>query len=117
MKSLPPELKASIGIGGGKEIYGPRWIKEAFDCDNIAVDFGVFLARCMAVDAVRSGKLRGNVASGRFNFLLGADPAKGHCRNWFIDHDGVAHVFDAGNCQLDGQSAAENNTVFSGESV
>lgn len=117
MDALPRELKQASGVGGGKSVLVPRWRAEVFDCDNIAVDFAVFLSRCMAVDSVVTGKARGNAAAGRFDFMLNADPAQGHCRNWFIDHDNKAHVFDAGNCQMDGQSTAENATVFSGESV
>lgn len=117
VESLPDELRERVDIGGGKMQWHPRYIPEVFDCDNIAQDFGVFLNRCMAVDAINTGRPRGNSASGRFNFWREANPAKAHCRNWFIEYDGSAHVFDAGNGQLDGQTSEENKTVFYGESI
>lgn len=115
--SLPPELIRQIGVGGGKQIAAPKWMEEVFDCDDIALDFGVFLDRCMAVTAVRTGKPRGNSGSGRFDFLLNGDPKTAHCRNWFIDYDGNALVFDAGDCTMFDLSADERLTISFGESI
>lgn len=117
VQSLPNELVTRVPIGGDKTGPVPKWLPEVFDCDNIAVDFAVFLGRCLAVDAVNTGRARGNLGGGRFNFLLGGAVDKGHCRTWFIDHDGVAHAFDAGNGQMDGMTAPELESIFSGESV
>lgn len=117
VQSLPDELKRQLDIGGGKSMTAPRWIPEVYDCDDIALDFGVFLDRCMAVAAVQSGKPRGNSGSGRFDFLLNADPKTGHCRNWFVDYDGNAQVFDAGDCSFPTLTAPERPTVSYGESI
>lgn len=112
--SLPDELKEQVPIGGGKSITCPKWIPEVFDCDNIARDFAVFLDRCMAADAVRTKRPRGNAASGKFNFKRdGTDP---HAANWFIDHDSVARVFDAARCVIRNLTTAEVPTVMGGES-
>ena len=115
--SLPPELKHYASINGTISMFCPMWIAEVYDCDNIAIDFAVYVDRCMAIDAVKNGKKRGNAAIGRFNFLLNCNKDTAHCRNWFIDHDGRAHVFDAGNCALDTQTPEESATCFCGESI
>lgn len=115
--SLPVELRSMVQVGGGKSIAAPLWLSEVFDCDNLAVDFSVFLTRCMAVDAVKLKKPRGNFAGGRFNFFLNGNPATAHCRNWFMDYDGAVHVFDAGNCQLDGMTKAEIESIYAGETI
>lgn len=114
--SLPEELTEMVEIGGGKSMRCPKWIPEAFDCDNIARDFAVFLDRCMAVHAIRTKQERGNAAAGKFNFSLGGDETKGHAANWFIDHDLVARVFDAARCTIRNLTAAEIPTVVGGES-
>jgi hypothetical protein len=117
VESLPPELKQQIDVGGGKTMTAPKWVEEVYDCDDIALDFGVFLDRCMAVTAVKTGTARGNSASGRFNFFLGGDASKSHCRNWFIDHAGAVHQFDAGNCSMPVLQDAEKPTIFFGEAI
>lgn len=112
---LPRELVTGKDIGGGKSITAVRWLPEVFDCDNIARDFGAYLSRCMAVDAVNTGRRRGNVAAGKFNFYQAPD--SGHAVNWFVDHEGKAHCFDAASEILDGLTPAQIATIFSGEST
>jgi hypothetical protein len=114
LAQLPPELIVGHDIGGGKSITAVRWETESGDCDNIARDFGAFLSRCMWVDAVRTGRPRGNIAAGKFNFTSSRGP---HAVNWFVDHDGRAHVFDAATEQLDHLTPSELATIQAGEST
>ena len=104
--TLPLELRAGTTA---------RWVAETWDCDNIARDFGNFLSRCMAVDAVRTGRPHGNVAAGKINF--NPTPDTGHAINWFVDHDGLAHCFDAGSGQMDHLAPEQIATIFEGEST
>ena len=76
---------------------------------------GNFLSRCMAVDAVRTGRPHGNVAAGKINF--NPTPDTGHAINWFVDHDGLAHCFDAGSGQMDHLAPEQIATIFEGEST
>ena len=115
VESLPPELRTQADAGGSKTITVPKWSAEVWDCDNLAADFAVFLSRCMAVDAVKTGKPRGNFAGGRLNFS--PTPTTGHCVNWFCDYDGNAHVFDAGNCTLDGLTPTQRLSISAGETI
>jgi len=115
LKSLPPELLTHRDVGGGKTVPASRWIIEAYDCDNIARDFGCFLSRCMAVDAVKRAIGYGNIAAGKFNFM--PKPGFGHAINWFMDYDGCIHNFDAGSGQLDYLTHAQLATISAGEST
>lgn len=117
VESLPPELQIQTDVGGGKTVVVPKWLPEVFDCDNLARDFGAFINRCAAVDAVKLQKPRGNVAAGKYNFWRNGDPAQAHARVWFVDYDNNAHSFDPGDGLLDGLSLAEKLTIFGGESV
>lgn len=116
VQTLPDELAEMAEVGGGKSIRCPRWLPEVFDCDSIARSFAEFVSRCMAVDAVRTNRKRGNAAFGKLNFSLDGNPAMNHAVNWFIDHDLVARVFDAARCVTRNLTAVEIPTVVCGES-
>jgi hypothetical protein len=118
LRSLPRELVTTRHVGGGKTVSCARWVEEAWNCNNIARDFGGFLSRCMGVDVVRTGQARGNAAAGKFDFfLVPGDSASGHTINFFCDHDGRIHHFDAGSFELDHLSRAQLDTIFAGEST
>ena len=42
VKSLPDELTFQRDLGGGKTVRAVAWIPEAWNCNNIARDFGAF---------------------------------------------------------------------------
>lgn len=115
--SLPAVLRELRDVGGGKTLTFPRYIAEVFDCDNLAQSFATFLDTCMAVDAATNSRPRGNTAAGCFNFLRNGDAATGHCRNWWVDYDGTADVFDAGDGSFPALAPIELPTIFFGESV
>lgn len=117
VRSLPPALRISRDVGGGKIVDFPRWLAEVFDCDDIAAQFGSFLVLCAANDAATRNVARGAAAAGTFDFWREADPKLGHCRNWFIDHGGAAHTFDAGDATFDRETAAERSTISEGEAA
>lgn len=112
---LPAELRTPVSIGGGKTVETVLWLPEVFDCDNIARAFGVFIDICMARDAVTMSRARGNIAAGKFNF--NPTPTTGHAANWFIDHEGIAHVFDAARQADPELTITQLATIFSGESI
>lgn len=114
LDSLPPPLRTTREIGGGLSVPAVRWEAEAGDCDNIARDFAAFLSRCMWAAAVAQRRPRGNIAAGKFNFQ--PTPATGHALNWFADHAGQIHHFDAATEQLDHLTAEQLATIFNGES-
>lgn len=116
VESLPPELKEQRHIGGGKTIAVPKHIPEVWDCDNQVRDFAVFVTRCLAVDAIASGRARGNAAGGIFKFLRATDPLQAHARFWFVDYEMTVNPFDVGVGQF-GLTSAENETIFGGGSV
>jgi hypothetical protein len=113
--TLPDELTEVVEMGGGKSMRCPQWIAEVYDCDNIARDFAIFLDRCMAVDAIRTQRERGNAAGGCFAFSR--DGTARHMANWFVDHDSIARVFDAARCVIRSLTVAEIPTVTAGESA
>lgn len=113
--SLPPVLRTMRDVGGGKTIAVPRYIPEVFDCDNIARSFANYIDEACAVDAATRRVVRGNPAFGKFNFT--ADVLGRHARNWHLDYDGVAHVFDAGLGDYTPPSEPELATVDQGESI
>jgi hypothetical protein len=116
LETLPAELVAWRELGlSGKVVKTVKWLPEVFDCDNIARDFGVYLARCMAAKAVREDKALGNVAAGKLNFQ--PTPTTAHAINWFIDHNGRANTYDAGADILNPLSAADARTVSNGETI
>ncbi len=117
VQSLPLPLVRSLEVGGGKTILAPNYQPEAFDCDSIASNFAAFLDLCMARDAVVSHKLRGNTASGRFDYFKNGSDAYGHSRIWFIDYEGTAQAFDPGNRSFAPLTAIELSTIFFGESI
>lgn len=112
--SLPPALLTTRHVGGGKTVRAVRWEAESGDCDNIARDFAAFLSRCMWIDAVTQKRPRGNIAAGKFNFQ--PTPDTGHAINWFVDHEGTVHHFDAASEELDHLTPDQLATIFSGES-
>lgn len=114
LDNLPAALLTTREVGGGKSVRAVRWEPESGDCDNIARDFAGFLSRCMWVDAVVAKRQRGNVAAGKFNFQ--PEPNVGHAINWFLDHDGRVHHFDAATEQLDHLTRDHLCTIFAGES-
>ena len=107
LKSLPSELLSNEPSA--------QWVAEAWDCDNIARDFGGFLSRCMAVDAIKTAKPHGNVAAGKLNFMR--TETEGHAINWFVDHDGKAHCFDAGTGQMEDLTPVQLESILEGEST
>lgn len=115
--SLPDVLKASLHVGGGKEIAAPFYIAEVFDCDNAAKQFANFLDLCMAADAATRKVARGNAASGFLKFSVGGDANLGHALCWFCDYDGVIHTFEPQNGSLRPLTADEKQTITFGESV
>lgn len=116
VESLPVELVTTLDIGGGKTARVPRWEPESGDCDNIAADFCAYLARCVWRDAIKYGRVRGNVAAGQLFFQVdpGA-PSSGHAVVWFIDHAGLAHHVDPAQLRLDHLTAEQLGTIFGGE--
>jgi hypothetical protein len=115
VRGLPEELVVQRLSSSGVSYPIPLWRESNFDCDSIALDFGTYIGRCIAVDSLRTGKKRGAAASGRFNFIV--DQRGGHCRTWYIDYDGKAHVFDAGDGRHYDLSATEQQTISYGESI
>jgi hypothetical protein len=115
MRGLPPELRIMHDIGGGKTEAAAKWVVESWDCENIGKDFGTYLSRCMAVDAVVTGRPHGNIAAGTFNFHPTPDTA--HAVNWFFDHEERAHHFDSGDGHLDHLTPQQLATIYSGESI
>ncbi len=115
LDGLPSVLRATREAGGGKSVACVRWVPESGDCDNIARDFGAYLSRCMWADAVSAGRARGNIAAGKFNFEPA--PGEGHAVNWFVDHAGTAHVFDAASEKLDHLPREQLGTIMAGEST
>lgn len=111
---LPVELRTMRDIGG-KTLAAPRWIAEVWDCDNLARAFGTYLGICMARDAVLTRRTRGNVAAGLIKFCPTPDTA--HAVNWFVDHDGSAHVVDCALLDIIHLTDAQRVSIFSGESV
>jgi hypothetical protein len=114
LESLPPALRTVREIGGGKSVPAVRWEAESGDCDNIARDFAAFLSRCMWAAAVAQRRPRGNIAAGKFNFQ--PTPDTGHAVNWFVDHEGRPHHFDAATEQFDHLTRDQLATLFAGES-
>jgi hypothetical protein len=112
---LPPELRTMRDIGGGKTVPAPRWITEVWDCDNLARAFGVYLGICMARDAVLTKRTRGNIASGLIKFC--PTPDTSHAANWFVDHDGSAHIVDCATLNFVTFTDAQRASIFSGESI
>lgn len=113
IESLPSELIQLRDIGGGKTMRVVRWESESGDCDNIAWDFCAFLTRCMWVDAVKTGRHRGNVAAGVFFFRPSETVA--HAIVWFVDHEENVHHVDPGSMQIDHLTAAQLQTIFGGD--
>lgn len=116
---LPAECTTRRDIGGGKMVAYPKWIPESGDCDNIARIFGAYLALCEWLKAARSGAPLGNLAAGLLRYVpdTAAGPSQGHAVNWFVDHAGAAHVFDAGLMDERHFSDAEKLSIFGGESI
>lgn len=112
---LPPELRTMIDVGGGKKLAAPLWLPEAWDCDNLARAFGVYLGICLARDAVLTKRTRGNVAAGLLKFNPTHDTA--HAVNWFVDHDGSAHVVDCAALDTAILTDAMRASIFAGESI
>ena len=117
LDSLPPELLDVRDIGGGKTVRCVKWVPEVYDCDNHTRSFGRFLSDCMAVDCIKTGNNRGNVAAGNFGFARTPAPNDGHSDNWFVDYAGKAHNFDPGDESMDKLTALQIQTVFQGEST
>lgn len=112
---LPPELRTVREVGGGQRLVLPRWIPEVWDCDNLARAFGVYLGICLARDAVLTKRTRGNVAAGLLKFF--PTPGTGHAVNWFVDHDGSAHVVDCATLDHLTLTPAQHASIFAGESI
>lgn len=112
---LPTELRTVLDVGGGKRLAAPRWLPEAWDCDNLARAFGVYLGICLARDAVLTKRTRGNVAAGLLKFRPTPDTA--HAANWFVDHDGSAHVVDCATLDFANLTDAQHASIFAGESI
>lgn len=116
LDSLPPKLLQWRDIGGGKTVRFVRWEAESGDCDNIAWDFCAFLSRCMWVDAIKTGKARGNVAAGAFYFQVRpGDVTSGHAIVWFVDHESRVHHVDPGSQQIDHLTAEQLGTIYGGD--
>ncbi len=114
VESLPSELRIEESRGG-KMVALPRYIPEVFDCDNAAADFAVFIDRCLAVDAVKTGNKRGNTAGGVINFLRNGTDS--HARNWFLDHDGHLTSFDAGDGYMYALTDIEKASITAGRTL
>jgi len=112
---LPPELRTMLDVGGGKKLAAPRWLPEVWDCDNLARAFGVYLGICLARDAVITRRTRGNVAAGLLKFC--PTPSTAHAINWFVDHDGSAHVVDCATLDFASLTDPQRASIFAGESI
>lgn len=116
VESLPPALIVRVPQASGKSVAYPRWEKESGDCDNLIFDLLAYLSRCMWVDAVTTGKPRGNAEAGAFYFQVEpGNPASGHAIGWFIDHAGNAHHVDPGIRKIDHLTKEQLATIYGGE--
>lgn len=124
VQSLPPHLRTTRDIGGGKSIPAPVWISNVWDCDNHAWSFWEFVMRCRA-ESIAAKDPRGEVgfcagsAAGTLAYL--ATPKAGNLRQgghdifWFIDDAGDFRVFEAADGAFDVLSRTECLSVWEGE--
>ena len=118
--SLPPRLRTTRDVGGGKEIAVPRWIAEVWDCDDHALSFWEFVIRCRAKTAAENppaqyagtggGTLAYVAELKAGNLRLGA-----HDIFWFIDGEKNFRVFEPADGSFVVLTAGEIASVMGGE--
>lgn len=114
INSFPLDMLTTYTVGGTLTIPTPIWVPEAGDCDNIARDFAWFMSRCEWFDTIRAKRNRGNMAAGKLNYS--PTPDTGHAINWWVDHEGLAHVIDAATLAIDHLTDEQKSTISEGES-
>lgn len=99
----------------------PLWLKEAGDCENLAIGTMAWAQVGNAMKAVANGGgARGGLAYGVLFYNAG--PARagnffvagGHAINWFVDHDGNLHFFEPGMGREVELTSEERNAVWFG---
>ena len=120
LDARPSELVANYDCGGGRMRRIPRWVKNAGDCDNLAIGTMAWADVGNALAAQKRGQERGGLAYGVLFYIAGParlenyQVAGGHAINWFVDPSGAVHFFEPGMGEFVELNQEERNSIWFG---
>lgn len=120
LDARPAELVSSYDCGGGRMRRIPRWVKNAGDCDNLAIGTMAWADVGNALAAQRRNQERGGLAYGVLFYIAGpARPenynvAGGHAINWLVDPSEQVHFFEPGMGEFVELTQQERDSVWFG---
>lgn len=92
--NLPPPMKVSFDLGGGKMQTRPKYVQPIFNCAAFSGWLGTYIDLCLTAVAIVKSTTPNTPMFGAITYLIGGVVGDGHAIDWFVDGNSNLRWFE-----------------------